>query len=366
MMREPMPTPHFAADLVERQTAEILIAWGMPTADAGIAAARLIEADLRGIDSHGIGMMTLYEDLRASGHLNMAAAARIVRDDPVTALIDGDGGLGHVPATQAADLAIEKCRTFGLALTSVRDSNHYGAAGVYALRMARAGFIGLSGSNVHKAAVVPTFGAEAMFGTNPLAFAAPMRGQAPFVLDMATSTAAIGKIKLALLHGQPIPEGWALDRDGAPLSDPEQALAVRLLTPLGGSRDLGSHKGYGLAAMIEILSAVLPGALTAPSRGRNRPGANGQGRFDVGHFFIAIDPARFREAGAFEDDLGAMVAALRESRPQAPGQPVLVAGDPEWAAEAARRQDGIPIPKPYLDALRDVAARAGAPFLLTE
>ncbi len=361
-----VPMPRFPAALVEAQAAAVLTAWGMPRQAAQITAARMIEADLRGVDSHGIGMMTQYEEMHGSGYFKMSAQARVTRDDPVTATIDGDGGLGHVPSTLASDLAIEKCRAFGLAMTAVRNSNHYGAAGVYALRIAEAGYIGLSGSSVHRAAIVPTYGAEPMFGTNPLAFAAPMRREPPFVLDMATSTAAIGKIKLALLHGQPIPEGWAVDETGAPLTDPELALATRLMTPLGGSRELGSHKGYGLAAMVEILSAVLPGALATPSRGRNRASPNAKGRYDVGHFFVAIDPGRFGAEGAFDDDLEAMVAALRQSRPRASGQPVLVAGDPERAAEEERRKNGIPIPETYLRALRGVAKRAGAPYLLDE
>ncbi len=359
-----MPMPRFPAALVEAQAVEVLSAWGMAVPAARVTAARMIEADLRGVDSHGIVMMAQYEEMRGTGYFNMSAQARVARDDPATAVIDGDGGLGHVPSTMACDLAVEKCRTFGLAMIAVRNSNHYGAAGVYALRIAAAGFIGLSGSSVHRAAIVPTFGAEPMFGTNPLAFAAPMRGAPPFVLDMATSTAAIGKIKLAFLHGEPIPEGWAVDEAGAPLTDAEQALAARLMTPLGGTRELGSHKGYGLAAMVEILSAVLPGALATPSRGRTRPSANAEGGYDVGHFFIAMDPGRFRDQGGFDDDLEAMVTALRQSRPRTPGQPVLVAGDPERAAEEDRRENGIPIPEAYLRTLRDVAKRAGAPFLL--
>jgi len=356
--------PRFPAALVEAQAEAILTAWGMAASDAKVTSARMIEADLRGVDSHGIGMMTQYEEMHGEGYFNFAARARVTRDDPATAVIDGDGGLGHVPSTLACDLAIEKCRAFGLAMIAVRNSNHYGAAGVYALRIAQAGYIGLSGSSVHRAALVPTFGAEPMFGTNPLAFAAPMRGAPPFVLDMATSTAAIGKIKLALLHGKPIPEGWSIDENGVPITDAKQALATRLLTPLGGTRELGSHKGYGLAAMVEILSAVLPGALATPSRNRNRDSPNTEGRYDVGQFFIAIDPGRFRDEGDFDDDLEAMVTALRQSRPRTPGQPVLVAGDPERAAEEERRDSGIPIPKTYLKALRGVAGRAGAPFLL--
>ncbi|MBM3564508.1 MAG: Ldh family oxidoreductase [Alphaproteobacteria bacterium] len=361
-------TVRVSAETLSRQVEAILAAWGMLAEPARVTTERLIEADLRGIDSHGIAMLPLYDEFRRDGRLVFRPEIRVVREAAVTALWDAGGGLGHYPSTLATDMAIKKAKASGVAVVAVRNSNHYGAAGVYVERMALAGLIGLSGTNVHRPAIVPTFGAEPMFGTNPIAFAAPTRRNRPFVLDMATSTAAIGKFKMALMHGKPVPEGWAVDEDGGPLTDPARALALRLLTPLGGSRELGSHKGYGLAAMIEILSAILPGAIATPLRNRphgpSRPTPNADNRFDVGHFFAAIDPAAFREPGEFEADMDDAMDALRATRPADPAQPVLVAGDPEYAAIAERREKGIPVPVPLVDSLRTLAEGAGAPFVL--
>jgi LDH2 family malate/lactate/ureidoglycolate dehydrogenase len=348
------------AEALRRQIMLVLAAWGMAEDQARITAERMVEADLRGVDSHGIANLPLYDEFRRGGHVNFRANVRVVRETPVTALFDGDGGLGHYPSTLAIDLAIEKCAQAGLALAVVRNSNHYGAAGVYVLRAAEKGFIGLCGTNTYKASIVPTFAAEPMFGTNPLAFAAPAKRNPPFVLDMATSTAAIGKFKLALMHGKSVPEGWAVDEQGRPLTDPARAIALRLITPLGGTRELGSHKGYGLAAMVEILSAILPGALATPVRVRASPA----GLFDIGHFFLAIDPGCFREKGAFEADLDAMIDVLHAARRADPGQPVLVAGDPEIAEIEARTRQGIPVPRPLLDAIRAIAEAAPCEFVL--
>lgn len=362
------PIIRVPADALARQVEAILLAWGMEAEPARVTVARLIEADLRGIDSHGIAMLRYYEEFRQAGHLVFKPAIRVVRETAVTALMDAGGGLGHYPSTLATDMVIAKARAAGVAVVAVRNSNHNGAAGVYAQRMAEAGLVGMSGTNVHRASIVPTFGAEAMFGTNPIAFAAPTRRNRPFVLDMATSTAAIGKFRLAQMHDKSVPEGWAVDETGAPLTDPSRALLLRLLTPLGGTRDQGSHKGYGLAAMIEILSAVLPGATATPLRNREqgptRPTPNADNRLDVGHFFAAVDPKAFREPGEFEADMDDMIDALRASKRANTSQPVLVAGDPEVAAVEERRRDGIPVPAPLMDMLRGLARTAQAPFTL--
>ena len=357
-------TVRIPADALARQIEAIFLAWGMETEPARVTVARLIEADLRGIDSHGIAMLRYYEEFRQAGNLVFKPDIRVVRETAVTALMDAGGGLGHYPSTLATDLVIAKAKASGIAMIAVRNSNHNGAAGIYVQRMAESGLVGMSGTSVHRPSIVPTFGAEPMFGTNPIAFAAPARRNRPFVLDMATSTAAIGKFRLAQMHGHAVPEGWAVDEDGRPLTDPARALMLRLLTPLGGMREQGGHKGYGLAAMIEILSAVLPGATPAPLRGRGRATPNADNRLDVGHFFAAVDPAAFRAAGDFEADMDDMIDALRATRPTDKDQPVLVAGDPEYAAMEERQRTGIPVPTPLLDLLRDLARTAGAPLTL--
>ena len=253
----------------------------------------------------------------------------------------------------AVDLAAERAGTFGIAAIAIRNSNHYGAAGVYARRLAEKGFVGISTSSVWRAAIVPTGGTEAKLGTNPIAFAAPVARGRPFLLDMATSTAAIGKIKLAARAGRPLPEGWALTRQGAPECDPEAALLDVLLSPLGG------HKGYGLATMVEILSSTLPGAAQTPLR--DAPGK----KHDVGHFVMAMDPGLLRGSRqAFEEDLAKMLDGLRRSHPADPEISVLVAGDPEYTCEDERLEHGIPLPPKLGEQLRALTARIDAEYLL--
>ncbi len=350
-----------AADPLSRQVEEILRAWGMSAEHALITAARLHHADIRGIDSHGVALLPLYSQLRAEGRIKFQPAIRVLRDSPVTALIDADHGLGHVPSTQAMQLAIDKCRQSGLAAVAVRNSNHFGAAGAYALMAAQTGLIGLAFTSVWNLAIVPTFGADPMFGTNPIAFAAPGERHRVFYLDMATSTVAIGKLKLAALHGKPLEPGWALDATGQVTTDPGIALESRRLTPLGGTRPLGSHKGYGLAAMVEILCTMLAGAWYAPTREARHPGER---HVNIGHFFLAIDPKSFRAAGEFEQDLDHMIDALHACRRADPAQPVWVAGDPEAQAMEERSSLGIPVPEALLAQLRSIAVECGVAWRL--
>jgi LDH2 family malate/lactate/ureidoglycolate dehydrogenase len=350
-----------ASERLSRQVEDILLAWGMSAEHARITAARLHHADIRGIDSHGVALLPLYAQLRAEGRINVQPAIQILRDSPVTALIDADHGLGHVPSTQAMQLAIDKCRQSGLAAVAVRSSNHFGAAGAYALLAAEAGLIGLAFTSVWNLSIVPTFGADPMFGTNPIAFAAPGERHRVFYLDMATSTVAIGKLKLAELHGRPIEPGWALDNAGRVTTDPGIALESRRLTPLGGTRALGSHKGYGLAAMVEILCTMLSGAWYAATREERHPGEQ---HVNIGHFFLAIDPKSFRAAGEFEHDLDHMIDALHACRRADPAQSVWVAGDPEVQAMEERDSLGVPVPEALIAQLRSVAEECGAAWRL--
>ncbi len=349
------------AQQLSEQIDAIFSAWGMSEPAREACVRLMVAADLRGIDSHGAMMLPLYDELRRDGRLNMTPNVKTVRESPVTALLDGDMSLGHYPADTAMKLAIRKARGSGLAAVAVRNSNHFGAAGVYAMQAASAGLIGIAMTNVWNLAIAPTRAAEAMFGTNPIAFAAPAGEQPAFCLDMATSTVAIGKLKLAILHGKPLPRGWAHGPDGRITEDANAALEARLLTPLGGTPELSSHKGYGLAAMVEILCAMLPGAWYAPTRERRHPGEK---RYNVGHFFLAMDPNAFRAEGEFEADLDDMIAALRSAKRLDPAQPVLVHGDPERAEMERRGRDGIPVPEALAAKIRSIAADCGAPALI--
>ncbi len=349
------------AEKLSAQLEAIFRAWGMSEPAREACVRLMLGADLRGIDSHGTMMLPLYDELRREGRLNMTPQVKIVRESPVTALLDGDGGLGHYPGDVAMKLAIDKAHRMGLAAVGVRNSNHFGAAGLYAMQAAESGLLGMAMTNVWNLAIVPTRAAEAMFGTNPIAFAAPAGRNPAFCLDMATSTVAIGKLKLAALHGKPLPAGWALDASGAITTDPKAALEARRLTPLGGTPELSSHKGYGLAAMVEILCAMLTGAWFAPTRERRHPG---EPHFNVGHFFLAIDPKAFRDEGEFEEDLDDMLDALRSAKRVDPAQPVLVHGDPERAQMELRRRDGIGVPDALAAQIRAIAQSSSAAVLI--
>lgn len=357
----------FPADLVRAQTRAILEAWTMSAEHAQTTAELMTETDLRGVDSHGISMLPSYEKQIATGQVRPRSEFRVVRESPATALIDAGSGFGHAVSAHAMNMAVDKCRAIGVAAVSVVNSSHFGAAGVYSAIAAERGCIGMVTSATRGVLMVPTFGAEAVMGTNPLAFAAPGGRNPAFELDMATTTVAMNRVRVHKLRGEPLPEGWVVDGQGRTVTDPDEAMELvdeeseGGLTPLGISRELGGHKGYGLAVMVHILGGVLGGASFSPVRQRTqKPGDPN----DLGHFFLAIDPDAFREEGAFEEDLDEVVDVLHDSKPADPDRPVQVAGDPERATREDRLSNGIPLPDTLVELLRGITDRAGTPFLL--
>jgi len=337
----------------------VLDRWGAPPAIAATTAELMVRTDLRGVDSHGIGMLPKYHEWYRAGYIVPAAEPEVVRDAGPTATLDGRQGFGHHVARIAMELAIGKARAHGVGFVAVRNSNHYGAAANYSMMALAHDMIGVSMTNSPWPATVPTFGRRPMLGTNPLSVAAPAGREAPFVLDMATSTVAIGKLHVASRWARPIPAGWALDPAGRPTTDPDLALASRLLTPLGGTPEQGSHKGYGLSVMVDILAGVLAGAAHSDVQ-RRRPAA--PARADVGHFFGAVDVARFRPLAEFRADMDDLLRSLKDS-PKAEGADrIWVAGEPEWECEARRRREGIPLAPGLVRQLRALAAAVGVPF----
>jgi LDH2 family malate/lactate/ureidoglycolate dehydrogenase len=352
---------------VREQIVTLLTAWGMDPQLVRVAAEVMVETDLAGVDSHGVSMLMDYENSKSKGKLNLQAVPRVVRESATTALVDADAGLGHPAAVMAMGIAIKKARAMGVAVVSVFNSHHFGAAGYYAAMASKEGLVGMVTSATRSIAVVPTRAAVPVLGTNPIAFAAPARRNAPFLLDMATSTVANNKIKVCELNGKPLPPGWVSDAQGEPVTDPKTALSIIYekqgggQTPLGGTAELSSHKGYGLALMVHILGGTLSGASFSPIRVKTQ----GPGDPDrLGHFFLAIDPKAFRPEGAFEDDLDAVIDVLHATPPVDVALPVLVPGDPENAARARRLREGIPIPKGLAEKIRQICQRAGVPFLL--
>lgn len=336
---------------------EALAALGMPRHIVEPTARLMVQTDLRGVDSHGIGMLPRYVEWIREGFIEPAAEPKTVRDDLAIALLDGQKGLGHYPSLLAMELAISKARTFGVGVVAVRNSGHFGAAANYSMLALAHDMIGLATTNSPYVAMVPTFGRAPALSTNPISIAAPAGTQTPFVLDMATTTVAIGKLRLASRSGQPILEGWAVDAAGRPTTDPNVALAHRLLSPLGGSRALGGHKGYGLGVMVDILSGVLSGAVHGNLFFRSD--MRKQKLHNVGHCFAAIDPARFRPLEEFKADMDDMLRALKET-PKAEGEErIYTAGEPEAECERQRLVEGIPLAPALVAEVNQIAGALG-------
>src|SRR5882672_9317518 len=343
------------------QLKAILLAWGMPEENAETTADVLSWADLHGVDSHGISMLPGYDRLRRTGRANIEARPQIVKETPISALVDGGGGLGHVPAHFAMQVAIDKAKVSGMAIAAVRNSAHFGATGYYTLMAAKAGLIGMACTSASSIQVAPTFGKEAKLGTDPWSFAAPSADSNPFLLDMATTTVAAGRIRNKANEGLSTPPGWVLDKEGMPSNDPLVAREKGgFLTSLGGSPENSSYKGYGLSVMVNILAACLSGStlITDPEHTKKPVG------MDIGHFFMAIDPAIFRGAGDFEADVATFLGALRATQPIDSAQPVMVAGDPQWKLAETRLRDGIPVGAGLMAQVRQIAQAAAAPWLL--
>jgi LDH2 family malate/lactate/ureidoglycolate dehydrogenase len=353
-----MPAPYATH---RAQIKAILLAWGMPEENAEPTSEILAWADLHGVDSHGISMLPGYNQRRREGRAKMDAHPRTVRETAVSALVDGDGGLGHVAGRYAMNVAIDKAKKAGLAAVAVRNSAHFGATGYYTLMAAEAGLIGMACTSAGGIQVAPTFGKQARLGTDPWSFAAPSADGKPFLLDMATTTVAAGKLRNKQNEGLPAPAGWVLTKDGAPSSDPAEAREKGgFMTSLGGSPENSSYKGYGLAVMVNILASCLSGAtlITDPMHTKKPQGQ------DIGHFFMAIDPALFRETGEFQADVAQLCGDLRATTPIDPAQPVMIAGDPQRNYAAERMRNGIPVGAGLLRQIRQLAQASAAPWLL--
>jgi len=278
---------------------------------------------------------------------------RVTSETPSTALLDGDRGMGMVIGHRAMELAIDKAQSCGIGMVGVRNSRHYGMSAQYAMQALAHDMIGIAMTNAGRQ-VVPTFGREARFGTNPMCFAVPADKELPFVLDMATTTAAAGKLELAARLEKSIPTGWALDEKAQATQDPRVAQKARRLLPLGGSRDNGSHKGYGLAVLVEILCGVLTGTVTALNTDQD----------PRGHFFGAIRVDAFRPVAEFKKDMDRLIRELKSTPPIEGQRRVYVAGEIEFETAEERAERGIPLLPSVLKGLREVSEQLGLPYNL--
>jgi L-2-hydroxycarboxylate dehydrogenase (NAD+) len=337
----------FPVEAARHFISQVLTRLGTPPEDAAISADVLVASDLRGIESHGLGRLKYYYDRIQAGVQFTQTQIEVVKEAPTTAVLDGHHGMGHVIAYRAMRLAMDKAREYGLGAVAVRNGTHFGIAGYYPLMAVQEGMMGLAVTNA-RPAIAPTFGAEPMLGTNPIAFAAPSDLDFPFCFDAATSITQRGKIEVADRAGKPIPAGWVVDDQGQPLTDPSQILAdlgqaTAALLPLGGAGELhAGYKGYDLATMVEILSASLSGGaflkdlLGFAEDGSRRP-------YMLGHFFLAIDIAHFLPLEVSKCITGQIMRALQSARKEA-GQPrIYVAGEKEHEIQTTIRQQGIPV-----------------------
>jgi LDH2 family malate/lactate/ureidoglycolate dehydrogenase len=340
---------------LRRTTTQIFEKLGVSPEDAATAADVLVTTDLRGVETHGVSnMLRAYvRDYRA-GKLDPRPGWTLEREAPGTAVIDAGKRLGIIVGPKAMRLAMDKARKVGVGIVTVHNSGHFGAIGHFAMQAAQADMVGacFTAAGLH---VVPTFGSRPLLGTNPIALAAPARREAPLLFDAATSAIAGNKIRLAMRIGSPLLAGWVTDKEGTPIME-EKPVFNRddfFQAPLGGTREQGSHKGYGLALMAEVLSTLLAGALPTMLD----PGSGSKNQF------AAYDIAAFTDLERFKDTMDQMLRTLRTSAP-APGQErVLYPGLSEAEELAHRRAHGIPLHKEVIQWFGECTAEMGLPQL---
>lgn len=326
--------------------------FGFSAEEANIIQDVLLTSDMYGIESHGVQRMVMYHKYIEKGQIDIHAQSEVVFETPISAVIDGHDGMGHLIAHRAMELAIEKAKTTGVGIVTVRNSNHYGIAGYYAKMASRQGMLGISCTN-SEAIMVPTFGRKAMLGSNPIACAFPAEPY-DFFFDASTTVVTRGKLEVYKKMDKPLPEGWTLDQDGHPTTDASLVYANILakagggILPLGGSTELqGSHKGYGYGMLVELLAAGLSMGATS-----NHCVINNKG--NLCHCFIAIDPACFGDPQAIKEHFSRYLQELRTSPVAEGATRIYTHGEKEAEAVEARKQLGIPVNDKTLEEFRNL------------
>lgn len=332
---------------------------GCKDEEAKLATDVLLAADLRGIDSHGLARLSGYIRLWEAKRINAKPTIKIVHESPSTAVVDGDAGLGLVVAPKAMEIAIAKAKQCGTGWVSVQHSNHFGIAGYHAMMALEHDMIGIAMTNASPL-VAPTFSIERLLGTNPIAVAIPANKQPPFVADMATTTAANGKLEILQRKNKEAPLGWIQDKNGSPSINPHELKEGGALIPLGSDYEHGSHKGYGLGSIVDIFSAVLSGAnygpWVPPFVSFLAPPADPVGK-GIGHFFGAMRIDAFRPADEFKSHMDNWITRFRAAK-TVEGQPrVLIPGDPEREMNAVRIKEGIPLNPKVVEDLKELAKK---------
>jgi L-2-hydroxycarboxylate dehydrogenase (NAD+) len=342
-----------------RFVATVLERVGIAPKDAAIVADVLVAADLRGIESHGVARLESYYVSRLRGGLMVPhPTVTTVRETPTSILVDAGNGLGHPVAKRTMETVLAKAEETGSAFGAVRNSNHYGIAGYYAMLALERDMIGIASTNTVRYGA-PTYGRDVLLGTNPLAFAIPAQHEPAFVLDFATTTVPRGKIEVYNRKNKQLNPGWAIDAQGRETLDPQTALTGALL-PLGGyGVEHGGHKGYGLGLLVEILCGVLAGGkfgldLPLPSDGP-QPGA-------ISHFFAAFKIDGFRDPAQFKADMDVELRSFKDSQKAAGQERIYVAGEIEYEKALYNREHGVPVHVKVWDGLQKLAGELDIPF----
>ena len=337
---------------------------GCSDTDSTLATDVLLNADLRGVDSHGVARLIGYVRLWDAGRINPTPDIKIVHETPSTAVVDGDAGLGLVVAPRAMEIAIKKAKNVGTGWISIKNSNHFGIAGYHAMMALEHDMIGMAMTNASPL-VAPTFSTERMLGTNPIAVAIPANKQPAFVADLATTTAANGKLEILQRKSEEAPVGWIQDKAGKTSTNPHELKEGGALLPLGGDREHGSHKGYALGSIVDIFSAVLSGANYgpwAPPFVSFLPMPDNPVGEGLGHFLGAMRVDAFRPADEFKNHMDNWISRFRNAEVAEGYEKVLIPGDPEREMVDIRMNKGIPLNENVVNDLQEVANKLSVTF----
>ncbi len=345
-------------DALRKFTQDVFIKLGVPTEDAEITANVLLSANKRGINSHGVARLKRYVGYIQNSKMNPKTELKVLKETPVSLLISAGNGIGQVAGYKTMNMVIDKAKKSGLAFANVKDSNHFGIAGYYSMMALKHNLVGISLTN-SAPLVLPTFGKQAVIGTNPLSFAFPTKSEKPFVIDMATSTVPRGKLEVYNRMNKPIPDAWATDEKGSPTTDSSKVLDNMLnrkgggLLPLGGAtEEMGGHKGYGLSAVVDVLSGVLSGGSFGSLIYSNKQAAG------VCHFLGAIDPDIFITKDEFKNNMDNFIKILRDSEKAEGKDRIYIHGEKEFENEDKNRET-VPIFHKVLENLKEIGNEVG-------
>jgi L-2-hydroxycarboxylate dehydrogenase (NAD+) len=356
----------YSVDYLEDFTRKVFEKMGCSPEDAKMATDVFIRAELRGYASHGMIRIKDYFQLWQAGRINVKPRVRIVHESPSTAVVDGDGAIGMIAATRSMQIAIEKARTAGTGWVSTKGSNHYGYAAYYSMMALEHDMIGVS-LTIANPLVAPTFSVEPMLGTNPISVSVPAGKYPPFVSDFSTTPIARGKLAIAAKKGEKVPLGWVQDADGVPSDDPDIITRGGTMVTLGGTAQHGSHKGYALSAIVDILSAVLSGANFGPFCPPSlaylpvKEEKVGEG---TGHFFGAMRIDGFQKPEEFKARMDLWIETFRNAKPAKGHDRVLIPGDIERANEERISREGIKVIEPVQKEMKEIADFLGIDFEL--